>query len=125
MDKKNVNNGKGTAFHKILASTGQDVLDKRATIIFNSAKAAMDTKLRDLQARKDELELKRINLTDLAIENTDSLRPGSKDFCAADWIEQICSVDYELELLADEIEIASKVNDEFFVEQSSSTEEQA
>ena len=114
MDTKNVNNGNGTAFHKILASSGQEVLDKRATIIFNSAKAAMDTKLRDLQAQKNELDLRRINLTDLAVENRDSLRPGSKDFSAADWIEEICEVDYQLELLADQIAIAEKVNAEFF-----------
>lgn len=101
-------------FQKILASTGQDVLDKRAQITFNASKAAMNDHLTSLYRQRDQIELDILNLTDLSVETRDSLRPGSKDFKPAQWVKQMCDYQKTLALLEDDIMIAEQVASEYF-----------
>ena len=101
-------------FQKILASTGQDVLDKRAQITFNASKAAMNDHLTSLYRQRDQIELDILNLTDLSVETRDSLRPGSKDFKPGQWVKQMCDFQKALALLEDDIMIAEQVASEYF-----------
>lgn len=107
---------KVTKFATILASTGQAVLDKRAEAVLKGAKNAMKKKLDGLNDKKDDLELQILNLTDLSVETKDSLRPGDKNFNPTQWVDQLCSLTLELELLNQEIEITENVAEEYFVE---------
>jgi len=116
---KNAANPTGTTkFQQIVASTGKDVLDKRAQIVFNATKAAMQDHVTGLERRRDALELDLLNLTDLSVETNDSLRPGSKNFNAGKWVEEVCAITKELALLNDDIAIAQEVNTEYFEAQS-------
>ena len=107
---------KVTKFQTILASTGTAVLDRRAANIVKTTKAAMTAKINALQAKRDDLESKILDLTDLSVETKDSLRPGDKNFNATAWVDQLCGYTLELELLDQEIEIVEAVNAEYFTE---------
>jgi len=103
-------------FQVILASTGQDVLDKRSQLVFKSALAAMNRKLTSLNEKKDAIEYEILNLTDLSVETRDSLRPGDKNFNATAWIDKMCDLSMQLALLEDEIEIAEGIQAEYFTD---------
>lgn len=107
---------KVTKFQTILASSGQDVLDKRSAAVLKAAKNAMKKKLDALDSQKDELELEILNLTDLSVETRDSLRPGDKNFDAVKWVDTLCTKTLALELLLQEIEVVEGVNEEYFTE---------
>jgi hypothetical protein len=105
---------KPAKFQVIMSASGQDVLDTRASIAFESANNAMVDKLRALKSRKNDLKLQELNLTDLSVETKDSLRPGEKNFNPKAWIDQLCAIRMEIALLEDEISIAELVAEEFF-----------
>jgi hypothetical protein len=107
---------KVTKFQVILASTGTAVLDRRAANIVKTTKAAMTAKLTALNAKKDGLESQILDLTDLSVETKDSLRPGDKNFNAIAWVDKLCNLTLELELLDQEIEIVEAVQAEYFTE---------
>jgi hypothetical protein len=103
-----------TKFQKIVASTGKDVLDQRAKIVFNATRAAMQDYLTSLERRKEALELELLNLTDLSVETTESLRPGNKNFKAPQWVQEMVTLKKELALLEDDLAIAEEVHNEYF-----------
>jgi hypothetical protein len=107
---------KVTKFQTILASTGAAVLDRRAANILKTAKAAMTNKINILNGKRDDLESQILDLTDLSVETKDSLRPGDKNFNATAWVDKLCALTLELELLDQEIEIVEAVNAEYFTE---------
>lgn len=103
-----------TKFQAILASTGADVLNKRAANVLKSAQAAMTKKLTGLTDKRDALELEILDLTDLSVETKDSLRPGDKNFNATAWVDKLCALTLEIELIDQEIEIVEAVQLEYF-----------
>lgn len=109
---KNAN--KVAKFQEILGATGQNVLDKRAEITFNKTKSAMGKLIADLEEQKEELELKKINLTDLSVETTDSLRATSADFKPKEWARQMVETEMSIQLLDDEIAVAQGIFAEYF-----------
>jgi len=113
---------KPNKFQQILASTGQEVLDQRATVMANKTVQAMQNKLTDLRGRRDDLTLAKLNLTDLSVESKDSLRPGNANFKPKEWIEQLCDLEMQLEELADEIAVAERIAEDFFGIASESAE---
>lgn len=105
-----------TKFQKIVASTGKDVLDQRARIVFNATRAAMQDHVTGLERRRDALELELLNLTDLSVETTDSLRPGSKHFKADQWVGAMCELKREMVDVEEQLSIATEVQTEYFEE---------
>lgn len=107
---------KVTKFQTILASTGTAVLDRRAANIVKTTKAAMTAKLTALNAKRDNIESQILDLTDLSVETKDSLRPGDKNFNATAWVDNLCNLTLDLELLEQEITIVESVQAEYFTE---------
>ncbi len=101
-------------FQTILASTGADVLNKRAELIFKATNTAMGKKIAGLYEKKDGIEYEILNLTDLSVETKDSLRPGDKNYNPTAWVDRMCSLAMDLALLEDEITIAEKIQTEYF-----------
>ena len=66
--------------------------------------------------KKEKLALQsRINqMTDLAPETSDSLRPGSKDFNAAKWIKDLHTFKMQLKLKQIELDEAESIYTEWF-----------
>ena len=102
-------------FQQILAASGQDLLDRRSQLIFKGTNAAMEDKLTSLNRKKDAVELEILNLTDLSVKTRDSLRPGNKDFDPTLWIEKMCELYTEIEVINDDIFIAENIQKEFFL----------
>ena len=105
-----------TKFQKIVASTGKDVLDQRARIVFNATRAAMQDHVTNLERRRDAIELELLNLTDLSVETTDSLRPGSKNFKADQWVGAMCELKKEQADNEEALSYALQVQEEYFEE---------
>ncbi len=103
-----------TKFQEILASTGADVLNKRAANVLKAAQAAMTKKVTSIQDKIDAIEIKILDLTDLSVETKDSLRPGDKNFNATAWVEELCALSLEQALLEQELEVAEAVQAEYF-----------
>jgi len=105
-----------TKFQKIVALTGKDLLEQRARIIFKQTRDAMQDHVTNLERRRETLELDLLNLTDLAVETNDSLRPGSKNFKADQWVNAICELKREMQIIEEHLEIAQSVQNEYFEE---------
>lgn len=106
-----------TKFQSILASTGADVLNKRAANVLKAAAAAMTKKVTAIQDKIDAIEIKILDLTDLSVETKDSLRPGDKNFNATYWVEELCALTLEKTLLEQELAVAEDVQAEYFSEE--------
>lgn len=103
-----------TKFQSILASTGADVLNKRAANVLKAAAAAMTKKVTAIQDKIDAIEIEILDLTDLSVETKDSLRPGDKNFNATLWVEKLCALNLEQALLEQELSVAEAVQAEYF-----------
>lgn len=114
---------KMTKFQQILTLTGVDVLDKRSTIFVNATKSKVNAKLQALYDRRDDLELKMLQLEDLSIGSKNSLRPGGKDFDPSTWVDDCLAVRGQLADLALDIETAEDFRDEYFGTPVAETEE--
>lgn len=105
---------KVSKFQTILTSTGQEVLDKRSEIVLNRTKSAMLDRIASLNRQKENLELEVLNLTDLSIETTDSLRPGSKAYNADAWVDELISLHTQIQEVDEVLEVANSVYQEYF-----------
>lgn len=112
--EKKAANAKMSKFQEILTSSGQDVLDKRSTIVLSRTKAAMTDKITALKRQREQLELEELNLVDLSVETRDSLRPTSKNFNPNDWTEQLLEINLALRDMDETIEVAEELYNEYF-----------
>lgn len=101
-------------FQTILASTGQEVLDKRAQAVFKATSKKITDHIANLEGKIDDLDMQILDLTDLSVETKDSLRPGAKGYNAGEWVGTILKLKMEIALLNDELAIANEVYVEFF-----------
>lgn len=104
-------------FTNLIAANPDQTLQRRAAAIATSAEIAQQTIVNALKQKKTDLELKITNLTDFAPESKDSLRPGSKDWNAAQWAEDLQNAKQELHFVNIQLDIAQKTYDEYFKEQ--------
>lgn len=105
---------KMSKFQEILTLSGQEVLDKRSTIVLSRTKAAMADKLTALKRQRETLELDELNLVDVSVETRDSLRPTSKNFNPEIWTEQLLEINVRLKEINDTIDIAEALYNEYF-----------
>ena len=99
-------------FEKML--TSDSVYNKRVEILSKTAELAQKNLINDLKTTKEELELKIFNLTDLAPDSSDSLRPGSKNWNAARWAKSLQETKQSLHMCKIQLDIANKTLDEYF-----------
>lgn len=102
-------------FEKML--TSDSVYNKRVEILSKTAELAQKNLINDLKTTKEELELKIFNLTDLAPESSDSLRPGSKNWNAAKWAKSLQEAKQDLHMCEIQLDIANKIFKEYFTEE--------
>jgi hypothetical protein len=114
LTKKSSAKNSSSKFQKILASSGQDLLDRRSQLIHNSTAAAMQDVITNLTRKRDSIELEILNLTDLSVNTRNSLRPGNKDYDPNKWVEQMCALQKEIELINDDLDIAEAIQEEYF-----------
>lgn len=103
-------------FAKMLSASNAEIKEKRAEMLSNSTKLEAEGLLQNLKRERSELETELVNLTDLAPDNTYSLRPGSSDFKAAEWVKNLHRVKMDISLKDIEIKMAQEIFDEWFAD---------
>lgn len=101
-------------FQKLISSNNNEALIRRAESITTGAEIAQQNLVNSLKQKKIEIELKIANLTDLAPEDTTSLRPGSKDWDAQKWVSDLQSAKQDLYMLEIQLKLAEETYDEYF-----------
>ena len=104
-------------FAKMLSADSSAVLGNRAKNLAESAVLEVDSFISNLRKEKLQLNSKINDLTDLAPENTFSLRPGSPDFDPAKWIAELHRTKMMLTLKEMEIQEAQDIYDEWFADE--------
>lgn len=91
-----------------------EALKKRTSALSQTAEIAQKNIVNNLKAKKAKLELEIFNLTDLAPDSKDSLRPGSKNWDAEEWAETLQKKKVDLYNVGVSLDIAEKTLKEFF-----------
>ena len=106
-------------FVSMLSQDSKSTLSQRAEILAEEALTEVQDFMNKLKREKRELTSQILNLTDLAPENTYSLRPSSKDFKAKEWVAELHQCRMDLALKEIELKEAQAIYDEWFGEAKS------
>ena len=103
-------------FTEQISDTSNATLKRRAAAIAQGAELAQQDIINNLKKEHTELTLKMANLTDLAPDSNDSLRPGSKDWDANKWAADLQETKQKLYFLEIQLKLANETYEEFFTE---------
>lgn len=103
-------------FAKMLSADSSATLGNRAKNLADSAVLEVESFIANLRKEKLQLNSKLNDLTDLAPENTYSLRPGSSDFNPAKWVKELHQTRMDIALKEIELAEAQAIYDEWFSE---------
>lgn len=101
-------------FTSTLSASNADIKSARAQLLADSTLDEVDSFISVLRKEKNQLSIKLNNLTDLAPDNTYSLRPGSKDFDAGKWVKELHTTKMELSLKTIQLSVAEEIKTEWF-----------
>lgn len=101
-------------FVSTLAASDSTIKESRATILSEQASIAAEQLLSKYRLEKLSLQTKVNALTDLAPEETTSLRPGGKTFDAAKWVTELHSLKMQLKLKQIELDEMETIVTEWF-----------
>lgn len=108
-------------FANMLSADSSATLGNRAKNLADSAVLEVESFIANLRKEKLQLNSKLNDLTDLAPENTYSLRPGSADFNPAKWVRELHQTRMDIALKEIELAEAQAIYDEWFAEDTSTT----
>lgn len=104
------------SFKERLGATGKHVLDARAANIAEMTKIEANNLVASYKTKVLRLQNQIENHADLAIESTQSLRPGSKDFDPKAWVDTQIQFQKDLRIAKIEYNLVKKWYDEMFPE---------
>ena len=105
-------------FTKLITEGADKTLQRRAEAVATAAEIAQQNLVNKLKLEKSNLELKITNLTDLAPDSKDSLRPCDANWNANTWVIDLQRAKQDLYNVTIQLEIAQKTYDEFFKEEA-------
>ncbi len=108
-------------FANMLSADSSATLGNRAKNLADSAVLEVESFIANLRKEKLQLNSKLNDLTDLAPENTYSLRPGSADFNPAKWVRELHQTRMDIALKEIELAEAQAIYDEWFAEEATTT----
>ncbi len=108
-------------FANMLSADSSATLGNRAKNLADSAVLEVESFIANLRKEKLQLNSKLNDLTDLAPENTYSLRPGSADFNPAKWVRELHQTRMDIALKEIELAEAQAIYDEWFAEDTATT----
>ena len=103
-------------FAKSISANKSDILESRAKNLAEEATIEVESFVNNLRKELLQLKSKLNDLTDLAPENTFSLRPGIKNFVVSEWIKQLHSIKMQITVKELELQEAQEIYDEWFSE---------
>jgi len=103
-------------FTKLISNNGDSTLQRRAQSVATSAEIAQQSLVNKLRLEKSNLELKIMNLTDLAPDSKDSLRPCDAGWNANTWATELQRAKQDLYNVNIQLKIAEETFNEYFKE---------
>ena len=107
-------------FKKNITANSDSVKGKRADLLASATERQQRNLISELEQKIDDHEMKLQQLTDIAPENTYSLKPGGDNFDPNKWVREQHQIVLELYALNVELEIANKVYGKWFEEDKDS-----
>ena len=104
-------------FTRTLSASNDTIRKERAENLSEEVILEVDTLIGKLKKEKVQLKNKIANLTDLAPDNTYSLRPGGEDFVAADWVSELHGAKMDLDFKTIELQTAEDIKKEWFTDE--------
>lgn len=101
-------------FVKTLSASNQEIKEARAEMIAEETVIEVQQFVSNLKKEKLQLKNKITKLTDLAPDNSYSLRPGGKDFDAAKWVKELHQAKMDLKLKEIALAEAEGIMNEWF-----------
>ncbi len=105
-------------FVSTLSSSNQEIKEARAQMIGDETVLEVTQFVNGLKKERMLLKNKIVKLTDLAPDNSYSLRPGGKDFNAAKWVQELHQTKMDLKLKEIELAEAESILNEWFTEET-------
>lgn len=105
-------------FVTALSSSNDAIKESRAKMIADETAIEVDELVNRVKKEKMLLDNEIVKLTDLAPDNTYSLRPGGVDFKASKWVEKLYQTKLDLELKTIELNVAQSIKKEWFTEEA-------
>jgi uncharacterized protein YdcH (DUF465 family) len=105
-------------FKNMVSASNSNTLSSRASDLEEEVVLELNSFINNLKKEKSQLKTKINKLTDLAPENTTSLRPGHPDFEPSEWVKNLHQ--YRMDLALKEVELteAQAIYDEYFGEET-------
>ena len=103
-------------FIKLINSNGNEVLNRRAESIASDAEIAQQNLVNTYKQMINQLTRKIADLTDLAPDTVDSLRPGGKDWSAQRWATELQNAKQELYTAQISLRLAEETYNEYFTD---------
>lgn len=101
-------------FANNLSASNKDIKKQRAKMVADRVELECSSLVAKLKKEKMTLDHQIMDLTDLAPNSKDSLRPTSEEFCAATWVKTLHEAKLELALKKVELKEAEKIYKEWF-----------
>ena len=101
-------------FAKTLSASDSSIKAARAQMLADTTVLEVDSLISNLKREVNQLKNKIVQLTDLAPDNTYSLRPGGKDYDPVKWVSQLHQCKLDLKLKEIELTEAEAIKSEWF-----------
>jgi polysaccharide deacetylase 2 family uncharacterized protein YibQ len=108
-------------FKNMVSASNSTTLASRASDLEDEVLIEVNAFITNLKREKAQLKSKINKLTDLAPENTTSLRPGHPDFKAEKWVAELHQCRMDLALKEIELKEAEAIFKEYFEEEGEET----
>ncbi len=102
-------------FIRTIVGTADGIKGQRATVLATQAKQAHEAIIADLKRKLSGLDLQLIQITDLAPDTTDSLRPGN-GFNPSQWAKAVQALKVEIHQVKIELGIAEETYADWFAD---------
>lgn len=103
-------------FIQLISEGADKTLQRRAEAVATAAEIAQQSLVNKLKLEKSNLELKITNLTDLAPDSKDSLRPCDSKWNANTWVTDLQKAKQDLYNITIQLKIAEDTYKEYFSE---------
>lgn len=103
-------------FIQLISEGADKTLQRRAEAVATAAEIAQQSLVNKLKLEKSNLELKITNLTDLAPDSKDSLRPCDSKWNANTWVTDLQKAKQDLYNVTIQLKIAEDTYKEYFSE---------
>lgn len=103
-------------FANILSASNDKIKEARAEMISEETVIEVEQFVSNLKKETLQLKNKIVKLTDLAPDNSYSLRPGGKDFDAAQWVKELHKAKMDLKLKTIALVEANSIMTEWFTD---------